>query len=127
MKQGQLAVETLFAVGAVIMLFIIVLAFTVIKQQELSSTEVFVAAHAECLSLADTLSGVKTLGPTSNASLFLYYKHTILNSSLIRTYTNESVQEIAFCNYLGSVGPYVNISGGIHVQNVAGNVSVVVG
>ncbi len=127
MKKAQVSTETIFAVGMVLFLFIIILAFSFIKKQEVIKTEQFIEARAECLQLADAFSSMLTLGPTSNISMYLYYKHVVFNNTIIRTWANDSKQEIAFCNYLGKVGPYANLTGNIHVQNVAGNVSVVLG
>lgn len=125
--KGQLSLETMFAVGVVLVLFIMALSFSFVKKQELLETQQVLQAKAECLVLADMLSSMLTLGPTSNASLHLYFKHSVSNSSSIRSYNNDSAVELTFCNYMGVVGPYTNLSGDVHVQNVAGNVSVVLG
>jgi len=127
MKKGQISLETVFAVGMVLLLFIIILVFSFVKKQEAIKTEQFIEARAECLQLADAFNSMLTLGTASNFSMHLYYKHQVLNTSIIRTRANDSRQEIAFCNYLGIVGPYANLTGDIHVQNVAGNISVVMG
>ncbi|MDO8556026.1 MAG: hypothetical protein Q7R96_02520 [Nanoarchaeota archaeon] len=127
MSKGQISLEIVFAVGAVLVLFLIIIALTFVKKQEALDTEKFIEARAECVALADALSSMATLGPVSNVTMHVYYKHSISNTSVIKSFVNDSGQEIAFCNYLGVVGPYTNLSGSITIQNLAGNVSVIQG
>ncbi len=124
MKQGQVSIEAIFAIGMMLLMFTIVITISYLKRQDAIKLEEYIETRAECLRLADALSSVLTLGPDSNITLSLYYKHSVANSSIIYSYANASTQHVTFCNYLGRVGPYTNLSGTMTIANTAGNVSV---
>ena len=124
MRKGQISIEMIFGVGIILLMFLVILSLSFVKKQEAIKTEQMVEARAECVMLADALSSVRTLGPTANFSLKLYYKQTVQNTSIIYSFVNDSSGHIAFCNYLGAVGPYVNLSGLVRVQNLAGNITI---
>lgn len=127
MKKGQISLEVVFSVGVVLFLAVIIIVFAFVKKNEIIQTEQFTQARAECLKISDALGSLLTLGSDSNITFRLYYLHNIYNNSIIRSYSNTTdspLQEIAVCNYVGSTGPYWNVSSSVTVWSRNGNVSV---
>lgn len=62
MKKSQISVELLFAIGFVIFIFIILLAFTMDRRHEVKEAEITLKEKAECYKLSDLISGVFTSG-----------------------------------------------------------------
>lgn len=62
MKKSQISLEILFSIGFVIFIFIILLAFTMERRQDVRETEATLKEKAECYKLSNLISGVYTAG-----------------------------------------------------------------
>ena len=73
MKKSQVSIELLFAIGFVIFVFIILLAFTMERRYEVRKTEVTLKEKEECYKLSNFISGVYTLGTGAEVIINLKY------------------------------------------------------
>lgn len=73
MKRSQISVEILFAVGFVVFIFIILLAFTMDRRYEMGKLEITLKEKAECYKISDLISGVFNAGIGTSITETLEY------------------------------------------------------
>lgn len=73
MKRSQIGVELIFVIGFVIVVFIILLGFTMNRKHDISETEIFLKEKEECYKLSNMISGVHTSGIGTGIIMDLKY------------------------------------------------------
>lgn len=126
MKKSQISVELLFAVGFVVLIFIILLAFTMERRYEVSKTEITLNEKAECYKLSNLISGVFNSGTGTGMTENLKYNAEI-DSSEGSIFIGEGR---FFCTFpikgvTGPTGTIFNISKGeISLNNTNGTLVI---
>ena len=114
MKTGQISMEVMYAVGVMIVIFLILTGISFQHRRDIADTDEFLKKKNECLKLADTLSVLGLGQADMNMNLtFKYTTHLYKTGVVLVGDTTETVSSIeATCAFSGTLEKdYLNVLG----------------
>ncbi len=118
MKRAQVSMEFMFAVGIILTLFLIILAFSYGRQKEIKETEEHLKTNAECQRIANLISSLHIAGPGTKVSTKINYKLYVYNT----TYGSEIVVEPKniSCFYIADIENNTRLTAGqsVKIENI---------
>lgn len=106
-KQGQISTEIMYAVGVMIMIFLLLTGVTFNRKSELQRMDDYLQKRNECLRIANTISSLTASGFNTEATIFIYYGGRVFNNNRIVVAfdpTGTSKKETP-CTYVGVISP----------------------
>ncbi len=117
-KKAQVGNEALFAVGVVLLLFILILPIIIDKKKEVDVARVFIEKNNDCNGFANILARVSA---KENLNVTHYFSYAIKMRAGERTIDTENV----FCNSFVNLSEELNLQkGDVEVRNVNGGIIV---
>lgn len=83
MPRAQVTIEFMFVIGAILLIFLIIVSFTFEKRIDLREKEAFINKRTECLRISDLISSIFAAGPGAQADLKTDYLITVFNNTLM--------------------------------------------
>lgn len=110
-KQGQISTEIMYAVGVMIMIFLLLTGVTFNRKSELRRMDDYLQKRNECLRIANTISSLTASGFNTEATIFVYYGGRVFNNSRIVVGYDPASEKETPCTYVGIISPD-NLQGG---------------
>ena len=142
-RRGQISIEVMYAIGVLMIIFLILSAVAFNRQVDLQRNEEYFYKRAECHKLANALSSVYLLGPTTTMTIQLQQNITVVNDRvpnqpwplgliIVTTKTKSNPVQATCSFYAKTASPIFmlnasGVSSPYIVQNTGGLVSVIAG
>ncbi|GEM_PF-6336750 len=104
-RKGQISTEIMYAVGVMIMIFLLLTGVSFNRRSELRKMDDYLQKRNECLKVANTISSLTAAGFNTRAVLTLYNKMWIFNNSRIAV--DPLAAKETPCTYVGHIDPAI--------------------
>ena len=117
-RRGQISTEIMYAVGVMIMIFLLLTGVSFNRRSELRKMDDYLQKRNECLKIANTVSSLTAAGFNTRAVLRVYNKVWIYPNGRIVIDPSLTGTKETPCNYVGNMDmigidtPYVELPGG---------------
>lgn len=110
--------EFLTLVGIMLMIFIIMLGFSLFRKAEVSETDSYLDSSSECMKISNIINEVFAGGEGTEVQLKTSHYISLQDSGTI------SVDNLALCNFYAKSYLYSNLTGSLSIKNYDGNVLI---
>tara|TARA_Y100000310_G_scaffold144893_3_gene144243 strand:- start:56558 stop:56977 length:420 start_codon:yes stop_codon:yes gene_type:complete len=112
-KKGQISTEVLYAVGTMVLIFLLLTGITFNRKLDLKKTDDYLKKRTECLKISNTISSISAAGEGTERIISITYNVTIFKTSRISVSETEIKPKTieAVCSYTGNLAKDVNIAG----------------
>ncbi|MFH0798254.1 MAG: hypothetical protein V1906_02470 [Candidatus Woesearchaeota archaeon] len=118
-KKGQVSTEFIFSLGIVIVIFLMLIYLSFEKTKEVRDTESMLDKKAECIRMANMISGVFSLGPGTEKLSHTDYRIYARNNTVLEVQRDGHTQKEPPVQCRFSANIYErNFTGGFRVSNV---------
>jgi len=122
-KEAQLSMETLFSITIIMVIFLVILFFSITKRGELIDTERFIEKRKECSAIANSITQINLLGDGSETKIVTLSNVSIYNTSMLISVTGK--RETGYCNIERmNIANYTNLTGNLTIKNINGRVDI---
>lgn len=91
-KKGQISIEFLFSIGIVLVIFIMLIFLSFEKTKEVRGIEKILDKKAECIRMANMISGVFSLGPGAEKTSYTDYRIYARNNTVLEVQRDGHTQ-----------------------------------
>jgi len=121
-KKSQASLEFLFAIGIVLFIFILILAFNLERKNEVRKLNDKIALQSECFKLSSSITSAYIAGEGFNLTTKIKYNATVFADDRIASFEYEGIH--VYCSFpINSVTNSTTknfeiIKGDINIQNI---------
>ncbi len=128
MRKGQISIEIMYAVGVMIIIFILLTGISFNRRYELIKLDDFLNKKNECLRISDSVTGIQASGNSTISIVNIKYYTDAYSTGVIlvkdaQTTTPTSVE--ASCTFHGNLSnplQTVNMKGQYRIKNREGSI-----
>lgn len=102
-RRGQISTEIMYAVGVMIMIFLLLTGIAFNRRSELRKMDDYLQKRNECLKISNTIASLTASGFNTRAIITLYYKSWVYNSSRITVDPSLTSTKETPCTYVGNI------------------------
>src|SRR3989344_3049599 len=116
-RRGQISIEIMYAVGVIIMIFLLLTGISFNRRGELRKMDDYLQKRNECLKVANTIASLTSSGFNTAAILTLRYPMIIYTSGRIAVDPSLTSAKETPCTYVGYMNPsFANAQGQISLS-----------
>ncbi|MBS3144973.1 hypothetical protein J4208_05310 [Candidatus Woesearchaeota archaeon] len=102
-RRGQISTEIMYAVGVMIMIFLLLTGISFNRRSELRKMDDYLQKRNECLKISNTLASLTSAGFNTRAVVTVYNKVWIFNTGRITVDPSLSGSEETPCTFVGNI------------------------
>ena len=128
MKKAQISTEIMYAIGVMIVIFLILTGISFTRKSDLRKTNDYLKKKSECLKVADTLSMIGLSGSDTVMNITLKYTTNIYQAGTILIgETAETGQTIeASCSFIAPIAAnYISVTGNKIIKVANGVINLI--
>ena len=112
-KKGQISTEVLYAVGTMILIFLLLTGITFNRKLDIKKTDDYLKKRTECLKVSNTISSVSAAGEGTERIIQILYNISLYrNSRIVVSETEATARTVeAVCSYTGNLAEDGTIAG----------------
>src|SRR3989344_2156169 len=104
-RRGQISIEIMYAVGVIIMIFLLLTGISFNRRGELRKMDDYLQKRNECLKVANTIASLTSSGFNTAAILSLHYPMSIFTNGRITVEPSQTSSKETPCTYVGYMNP----------------------
>src|SRR3989344_1606277 len=102
-RRGQISTEIMYAVGVMIMIFLLLTGISFNRRSELRKMDDYLQKRNECLKVSNTLASLTAAGFNTRAVLTVYNKVWIYNTGRITVDPSTTSSKETPCTFIGNI------------------------
>ncbi len=118
-RRGQISTEIMYAVGVMIMIFLLLTGVTFNRRGELKKMDDYLQKRNECLKVSNTIASLSASGFNTRAIISVYNKVWVYGNGRIVIDPSQTGTKETPCSFAGKIhlpstssNPYVELTGG---------------
>src|SRR3989344_6032631 len=119
-RRGQISTEIMYAVGVMIMIFLLLTGISFNRRSELQKMGDYLQKRNECLKISNTLASLTSAGFNTRAVVTVYNKAWIFNSGRITVDPSQTGSKETPCTFVGNIDTGQVVAGQDYLE-LAGN------
>ncbi len=102
-RRGQISTEVMYAVGVMIMIFLLLTGISFNRRGELQKMDDYLQKRHECLKISNTIASLTAAGFNTRAIITIYNKVWVFNSGRIAVDPSPTSSKETPCTFVGNI------------------------